>query len=323
MPRLFCRLLTAGMIALGAAFTAAAQDYPTKPITLIVPFAPGGSSDLISRLIGQRLTEAFKQQVIVDNRGGGAGFVGMQAVARAAPDGYTLILGHIGTLAVNPAMFAKMPYGVADFAPVSLVATVPNVLVVNPAVPAKTFQEFVALAKAKPGSLNYGSAGIGSAGHLAMEYLRQKTGIQISHVPYKGTGPMITDLLADQTQATFTGAPPLIPHIKAGKLTPLAVGSAKRLDTLPDVPAVAEAGYPGFETSQWYGILAPAKTPPAIVQKLSAEINRALRHPEVIERFTHDGSIPTGSTPEEFAVFIQKEAKIWGEIVKAAGIQPN
>jgi len=306
-----------------AAGAAIAQEYPTKPITLIVPFAPGGSSDLISRLLGQKLTEAFKQQVIVDNRGGGAGFVGMQAAARAAPDGYTLILGHIGTLAVNPAMFAKMPYKVDEFAPVTLVATVPNVLVVSPALPAKTFQEFIKLAKEKPGTLNYGSAGIGSAGHLAMEYLKQKTGIEMSHVPYKGTGPMITDLLSGQTQATFTGAPPLMPHIKADKLRPLAVGSAKRLETLPDVPSVAEQDYPGFETSQWYGILAPAKTPAPIVQKLAAEIHRALQNPEVIERFQHDGSIPTASTPEEFAAFIEKEAKLWGDIVKAAGIQPN
>jgi tripartite-type tricarboxylate transporter receptor subunit TctC len=315
-------LLTVGLMGL-AAGAAIAQEYPTKPITLIVPFAPGGSSDLISRLLGQKLTEAFKQQVIVDNRGGGAGFVGMQAAARAAPDGYTLILGHIGTLAVNPAMFAKMPYKVDEFAPVTLVATVPNVLVVSPALPAKTFQEFIKLAKEKPGTLNYGSAGIGSAGHLAMEYLKQKTGIEMSHVPYKGTGPMITDLLSGQTQATFTGAPPLMPHIKADKLRPLAVGSAKRLETLPDVPSVAEQDYPGFETSQWYGILAPAKTPAPIVQKLAAEIHRALQNPEVIERFQHDGSIPTASTPEEFAAFIEKEAKLWGDIVKAAGIQPN
>jgi tripartite-type tricarboxylate transporter receptor subunit TctC len=315
-------LLTVGLMGL-ATPVAIAQEYPTKPITLIVPFAPGGSSDLISRLLGQKLTEAFKQQVIVDNRGGGAGFVGMQAAARAAPDGYTLILGHIGTLAVNPAMFAKMPYKVDEFAPVTLVATVPNVLVVSPALPAKTFQEFIKLAKEKPGTLNYGSAGIGSAGHLAMEYLKQKTGIEMSHVPYKGTGPMITDLLSGQTQATFTGAPPLMPHIKADKLRPLAVGSAKRLETLPDVPSVAEQDYPGFETSQWYGILAPAKTPAPIVQKLAAEIHRALQNPEVIERFQHDGSIPTASTPEEFAAFIEKEAKLWGDIVKAAGIQPN
>ena len=323
MKKLVRSLLALAIAGIGAR-TVLAQDYPTKPVTLVVPFAPGGSSDLISRLLAQRLTEAFKQQVIVDNRGGGAGFVGMQAVARSAPDGYTLVLGHIGTLAVNPAMFAKLPYNpVADFAPVSLVATVPNILAVNPTVPARDLQEFVGLAKARPGALNYGSAGIGSAGHLAMEYLRQRTGIEISHTPYKGTGPMMTDLLSGQTQATFTGAPPLIPHIAAGKLRPLAVGSAKRIETLPDVPTVAELGYPGFETSQWYGVLAPAKTPPAIVQKLATEINRALQHPDVIERFKHDGSIPTGSGPEEFAAFIQKEAKTWGDIVKAAGIQPN
>jgi tripartite-type tricarboxylate transporter receptor subunit TctC len=311
-------------LALGSVPASAQQDYPSKPITLVVPFAPGGSSDLISRLIAQKLTEAWKQQVIVDNRPGGAGVIGMQAVARAAPDGYTFILGHIGTLAVNPAMFAKLPYDpVKDFIPVSLVATVPNVIVVNPDVPAKDLKELIALAKAKPGTLNYGSAGNGSAGHLAMEYLKQVSGTDMVHVPYKGTGPMVTDLLAGQTQATFTGAPPLVPHIKAGKLRPIAVGSGKRIEALPEVPTVAEQGHPGFETSQWYGILAPAKTPAAIVDKLAAELDRALELPDVIERFKQDGSVPQGSTPQEFAAFIAVEAKRWGEVVKTAGIKAD
>jgi tripartite-type tricarboxylate transporter receptor subunit TctC len=311
-------------LALAAAPALAQQDYPSKPIVLVVPFAPGGSSEFISRLIGSKLTEAWKQQVVVESRPGGAGNIAMDAVQRAKPDGYTLILGHIGTLAVNPAMFAKLPYDPnKGFVPVTLLATVPSLLVVNPSVPAKDFKEFVALAKSKPNTLNYGSAGNGSSGHLAMEYLKQAAHIELVHVPYKGTGPMITDLLGGQTQATFTGATPLMPHIKQGKLRAIAVGSAKRIAALPDVPTVAESGVPGFETSQWYGILAPAGTPDAIVRKLSTEINRILRSPEVIERLAADGSVPQGSTPEEFAKFIAAEQKRWGQVVKTANIKPE
>ena len=321
MLRLIGMFVALFALAAGPLF---AQDYPNKPILLVVPFAPGGSSDFLSRLIGAKLTEAWKQQVVVESRPGGAGNIAMDAVQRAKPDGYTLILGHVGTLAVNPAMFAKLPYDpIKGFVPVSMIATVPSLLVVNPSVPAKDFKEFLALAKAKPGTLYYGSAGNGSSGHLAMEYLKQAAHIDLAHVPYKGTGPMVTDLLGGQTQATFTGATPLIPHIKQGKLRPIAVGSAKRIPALPDVPTVAEAGIPGFETSQWYGILAPAGTPDAIVRKLSAEINRILKSPEVVERMTADGSVPQGSTPEEFAKFIAAEQKRWGQVVKAANIKPD
>jgi len=316
--------LVAMVAACGVAPATAQQDYPNKPIVLVVPFAPGGSSEFLSRLIGAKLTEAWKQQVVVESRPGGAGNIAMDAVQRAKPDGYTLILGHVGTLAVNPAMFAKLPYDPdKGFVPVTMIATVPSLLVVNPNVPAKDFKEFVALAKAKPGTIYYGSAGNGSSGHLAMEYLKQAAHIDVAHVPYKGTGPMITDLLGGQTQATFTGATPLMPHIKQGKLRAIAVGSAKRIAALPDVPTVAEAGIAGFETSQWYGILAPAGTPDAIVRKLSAEINRILKTQEVIDRLASDGSIPQGSTPEEFAKFIAGEKKRWGAVVKTANIKPE
>jgi len=321
MRRLCQSLLTCLALAAGPLL---AQDYPNKPILLVVPFAPGGSSEFLSRLIGAKLTEAWKQQVVVESRPGGAGNIAMDAVQRARPDGYTLILGHVGTLAVNPAMFPKLPYDpIKGFVPVTMIATVPSLLVVNPNVAAKDFKEFIALAKAKPGTLYYGSAGNGSSGHLAMEYLKQAAKIDLVHVPYKGTGPMVTDLLGGQTQATFTGAVPLIPHIKQGKLRPLAVGSAKRIAALPDVPTVAESGLPGFETSQWYGILAPAGTPDAIVRKLSAEINRILKTPEVVDRLASDGSVPQGSTPEEFAAFIASEQKRWGQVVKSANIKPE
>jgi tripartite-type tricarboxylate transporter receptor subunit TctC len=302
--------------------TAMAQQYPSKPIVLVVPFAPGGTSELISRLVAQKLTERLGQQVVVENRPGAAGNIAMEQVARAAPDGHMLILGHIGTLAVNPAMFPKLPYdAIKDFAPVSLIAAVPNIVTVNPAVPAKTLKEFLDLARAKPGSINYGSAGNGSAGHLAMEYLKRIAKTDMVHVPYKGTGPMLTDLLAGQTQATFTGSSPLIPHIKSGKLRALAVGSAVRIPSLPEVPTVAESGFAGFETAQWYGIIAPAKTPPAIIQKLSVEIAQVMKQPDVIGRLSGDGTVMIGSTPSEFAAYISKEMKRWGEVVHDANIK--
>ena len=318
------KALFALLLALPAltAQTAMAQQYPSKPIVLVVPFAPGGTSELISRLVAQKLTERLGQQVVVENRPGAAGNIAMEQVARAAPDGYTLILGHIGTLAVNPAMFPKLPYdAIKDFAPVSLIAAVPNIVTVNPAVPAKTLKEFLDLARAKPGSINYGSAGNGSAGHLAMEYLKRIAKTDMVHVPYKGTGPMLTDLLAGQTQATFTGSSPLIPHIKSGKLRALAVGSAVRIPSLPEVPTIAESGFAGFETSQWYGIIAPAKTPPAIIQKLSLEIAQVMKQPDVIARLSGDGTVMIGSTPNEFAAYISKEMKRWGEVVHAANIK--
>ena len=318
------KILTALVFALAAlcAWPALAQTYPAKPIVLVVPFAPGGTSELISRLVAQKLTERLGQQVVVENRPGAAGNIAMEQVARAAPDGYTLILGHIGTLAVNPAMFAKLPYDpVRDFAPVSLMVAVPNIVAVNPAVPAKNLQELLELARAKPGSINYGSAGNGSAGHLAMEYLKRIAKVDMVHVPYKGTGPMLTDLLAGQTQATFTGSSPLLPHIKSGKLRALAVGSAKRIPSLPDVPTVAESGFAGFETAQWYGIIAPAKTPPAILQKLSTEIAQVLKLPDVTARLSGDGTVMIGSSPKEFAGYIDAEMKRWGEVVKATNIK--
>ncbi len=318
------KALFALLLALPAltAPSAMAQQYPSKPIVLVVPFAPGGTSELISRLVAQKLTERLGQQVVVENRPGAAGNIAMEQVARAAPDGYTLILGHIGTLAVNPAMFPKLPYdAIKDFAPVSLIAAVPNIVTVNPAVPAKTLKEFLDLARAKPGSINYGSAGNGSAGHLAMEYLKRIAKADMVHVPYKGTGPMLTDLLAGQTQATFTGSSPLIPHIKSGKLRALAVGSAVRIPSLPEVPTVAESGFAGFETAQWYGIIAPAKTPPAIIQKLSVEIAQVMKQPDVIARLSGDGTVMIGSTPNEFAAYISKEMKRWGEVVHDANIK--
>jgi tripartite-type tricarboxylate transporter receptor subunit TctC len=319
MTRLFLAVL-AGLLSL----TVQAQSYPTKPIRLVVPFAPGGTSSIVARGIGAEMEKGLGHPIIIDNRPGGGGNIAMQEVARAEPDGYTLIIGHLGTLAVNPFMFEKLPFDTnRDFAAVSLLAKVPNIFVVHADVPAKNLREFVALAKKQPGKLYYGSAGNGSAGHLAIEYLKLVAGIDIVHVPYKGTGPNLIDLLAARTQATSAGTPPLMPHVKAGKLRVIAVGSPKRLPTLPEVATVAEQGYPGFETTQWYGLNAPAKTPAAIIKRLADEAIKAAKHPSVAERFAVDDAEGIGSTPQEYADFITKEQARWGEVVRKANIKAN
>src|SRR6187455_900709 len=315
----------AAVVVALAAQAALAQSWPAKPIRLVVPFAPGGSSEIIARSLAAQLSTTLGQQVFVDNKPGGAGNVAMEEVKRAPADGYTMILGHVGTLAVNPALFGKaLPYDpVKDFIPVSLVATVPNVIAVNPDLPVTTLADLVRKAKAEPGKLNYGSAGNGSAGHLAMEYFKSQAKIDIVHVPYKGTGPMLTDLMGGQTQMTFNGVPPIIGQIKGGKLRPIAVGSAKRVPSLPDVPTIAESGYPGFETSQWYGILLPAGTPAPIVERLHREIVAALAKPDTTKRIVEDGGVAVGNSPAEFAALIAREEKRWGDVVRSAGVKPD
>lgn len=300
------------------------SPWPRQSIRFVVPFAPGGTSEIVARTVAQELTKQLGQSVYVDNKGGGAGLPAMQEVAKAAPDGHTLILGHVGSLAVNPYIFPNQPFDVnRDFLPVTLLAKVPNLFVIHPDVPAKDFKEFVAHVKKHPGQLNYGSAGNASAGHLAMEYLKLVTGMFITHIPYRGTGPQLTDLLAGRTQASSAGLPALMPHIKSGKLRPIAVGTAQRLAQLPDVPTVAELGYKDFETSQWYGILVPAGTPRDIVKRLQEESLKALRSNAVTERFASDSAVGGGGPPEEFAAFIQRQQAIWKEIVKRAGIRPD
>ena len=318
-------LLTALVVAATATIAPAmAQDYPSKPVTLVVPFAPGGSSDVISRFVGQKLSEMWKQSVIIDNKAGGGGQIAMSGVARAAPDGYTLILGHIGTLAVNPSMFEKLSYDYKkEFKPVAMLAVVPSAIAVNPALPINNVKDLIAYAKANPGKLNYGSAGNGSAGHLAMEYFKDITKVDAQHVPYKGTGPMLTDLLSGQTQITYNGVLPLVPHAKAGKLRVIAVGSPKRLAILPDAPTIDESGFPGFETSQWYGVLAPAATPPAIIAKLNADINKVLAEADIQKRLADDGAVAGSGSPEAFGSYIDAEEKRWGAVVKKAGIKPD
>ena len=314
-----------GIIVLALiAFNLQAQTYPVKPIRLVVPFAPGGSSSIVARAVAVEMEKGLGQPIVVDNKPGGGGNVAMFEVARSEPDGYTLIIGHVGSLAMNPYMYDKLPYDVdRDFAPISLLAIVPAIFVVHESVPAKNLREFVALAKKEPGKLYYGSAGNGSAGHLAMEYLKQVSGIDIQHVPYKGTGPNVIDLVAGRTQASSAGTPPLMPHVKSGRLRVIAVGTTKRLHTLPDVGTVAEQGYPGFETSQWYGLNAPAKTPEPIMKRLAEEAAKAAKSPKLLERFAADDAEAVGSTPAEYAAFIKKEQERWSKVVRAAKIKAD
>ena len=316
------RKLAAILLAF-AAFQAHAQ-YPTKPIRLVVPFAPGGSSSIIARAFSAEMSKGLGQQFIVENKPGGGGNIAMDDVAHAAPDGYTLIIGHIGTLAVNPFMYSKLPFDTnRDFRAVSLLAKVPTIFVVYEGVPAKDLREFVALAKKEPGKLYYGSAGNGSAGHLAIEYLKLVSGMDIQHVPYKGTGPNLIDLVAGRTQFSAAGTPPFLPHVKAGKLRVVAVGGAKRLSILPDVKTVAEQGYPGFETSQWYGLNAPAKVSDAIANRLAEEAAKAAKSPAVEKQLEPDAAEPIGSTPKEYADYIASEQKRWKEVVEKAHIKAD
>lgn len=319
----FLSAVRRALAAFAVAPLVAAAQYPAKPIRFVVPFAPGGSSEIVARSVAQELTTQMGQSVYVENKSGGAGTIAMVDVKNAPPDGYTIILGHVGSLAVNPYAMKNHPYDVnKDFIPVALLARVPNLFVVNAeTVPVKDFKEFIALAKAKPGVLNYGSAGNGSAGHLAFEYLKLVTGVQIQHVPYKGTGPQLQDLLGGRIESTSAGAPALMAHIKSGKLRAIAVGTPKRIPALPDVPTVAELGYPEFETSQWYGVLAPAGTPREIVLKLNAEINKALQSSQVTQRYAADNAVAEIGSPEQFAAFIAREQARWKEVVRKADIK--
>jgi tripartite-type tricarboxylate transporter receptor subunit TctC len=299
-----------------------AQTYPTKPIRLVVPFAPGGSSTIVARSVASEMEKSLGQSIVIENKGGGGGNPAMLDVARADADGHTLLITHIGSLALNPFLYSNLPFDVnRDFVHISLLAKVPNIFVVHESVPAKDLREFVALAKKQPGKLYYGSAGNGSAGHLAMEYLKLVAGIELQHVPYKGTGPNLVDLVAGRTHATSAGTPPLMPHVKAGKLRVIAVGSPKRLPSVPEALTVAEQGYPGFETSQWYGLSAPAKTPPAIVKRLADEAARAVKTAAVIDRFKADDAEPTGSTPQEYADFVAREQARWRDVIRKANIK--
>ena len=308
-------------VALSVALPAIAQTYPTKPIRLIVPFSPGGGTDLVARTIAQRVSEPLGQTMIVDNRAGAGGVIGADLVAKAPPDGYTLLMGTPGPMTINPNLQSKMPYDtLKDFAPVSLATISPFVLVVHPSVPARSVKELIALAKARPGQLNYGTAGTGSVAHLSAEQFKSLAHIDIVHIPYKGSNLALTDLLAGQTQIQFENLPVVQPHVRSGKLRALAVGTKQRSVLAPDYPTMIEAGVPGYESSTAFGVLAPARTPKEIVSRLNAEIVKALKASDVKERLLTQGLEPVASTPEQYSTHLREELQKIAHIVKMAGI---
>jgi tripartite-type tricarboxylate transporter receptor subunit TctC len=303
---------------------ASAQVYPTKPIRFVVPFAPGGSTDTLARVLALKLSDALGQQVVVDNRSGANGNIGMEIVAKAPADGHTILLGYIANVAIAPSLYEKLPFDpVKDYEPVTLIATSPNVLVAHPSVAAKNLKELIALAKAQPGKLNYASASIASVGHLTGELLNELAGIKMTHVAYKGSGQAVTDLLGGHIQLMFSGFSSTLPHIKSGKLRALAQTGEKRSAALPDVPTIAESGFPNFEATAWYGVHAPAKTPKAIVNRLNAEIVKALKLPDVKERLSGLGFEIAASTPEAYGKYIRSEITKWAKVVKASGAKPE
>jgi tripartite-type tricarboxylate transporter receptor subunit TctC len=304
-----------------AAPQVAAQAYPTKPVRMIVPWAPGGTTDILGRVIAQKMGEKWGQPVLVENRGGAAGNIGTEAAARSPADGYTLVLGTMSSHAMNQFLYEKMTFDpVADLAPISLVANVATVLVVNPSLPVKNVNELIALARAKPGQLNFASGGIASFNQLCAELLKMSTKIDIVHVPYKGGGPAVADLVGGKVDMLFTGAPVTMSHIKSGRLKVLAVTDSQRSAALPDTPTMGES-VPGYEFNNWYGIMAPAGTPRPLIDLLNAEVHRILALPDVRERFSGMGADPTPSTPEKFAAVMKTDAEKWGRIIKQAGVR--
>ncbi len=303
---------------------AAAQGYPAKAIRMIVPFPPGGPNDILGRVVAQKLTEQLGQQVVVDNRGGAGGIIGAELAARAVPDGYTLLLGGTASLSINPGLHRKLPYDpLMDFAPVSLVGTAPSILVTHPSLPVKAVRDVIALARARPGQLNFASAGIGTPPHLAGELFKSMAGVDTVHVPYKGGGPALVDLIAGQVNMYFSGISAALPLVRDGKLRGIAVTSAKRTALMPDTPTIAESGLPGYEVGNWYAIVAPAATPKAIVMRLNHEIVTALAVQDVKKRFVELAADPLGSTPDELLQYNRSEISKWAQVIKSAGIKPE
>src|SRR5437899_3726963 len=317
-------LKACALAALAIPALAHAQVYPARPRRMIVAYPPGGGTDIVGRMLAQKLGESLGQSVVVENRGGASGNIGTELAAHAAPDGYTILMGNVAPNAINVSLFKDLPFDpVADFAPVSLVASTPNILVVHPSTPVRTVKEVIALAKAKPGTLNFASAGVGSSSHLAGELFRILAGADIVHVPYKGAGPAMVDVLSGQVQLYFATMPAAMPHVKSGKLAPVAVTSSRRSQALPDLPTTAEAGVPGYEASTWYGVLAPAHTPAAVIARLHENIGRILAVSETRARLADQGFEPVGNSPEEFGAYIKSEIAKWGKVIGDAGIRPE
>jgi tripartite-type tricarboxylate transporter receptor subunit TctC len=314
------RLAAAALLFASAA--AMAQNYPLRPVRFIVPFAPGGNTDVQGRLIAQKLSEMWGQQVVVDNRGGAGGTLGVDMAAKAPPDGYTLVLGSFGNILVGPALYRKLPYDpVKDLAPIVLVSTPPGLMVINPGLPAQNVKEFIAYARANSGRVNYGSAGSGVWNHLFGELFKSMAKIEMTHVPYKGTAPAIIDLIGGRLQMMMSPFPTALPHVKAGRLRALGVTEEKRSPVLPNVPTVAESGLPGYAAASWFAVLAPAGTPRPIVMKVNQDINRVFTQPEVRAAFASDGSEPAGGTPEALARSIHEGMAKWGKLVRDLNIQ--
>ena len=315
------RWASALLVAFAVGHAAAQSDYPSRPVRIIVPSPPSGGTDIVARVLAQHFSNAFRQQFFVENRPGAGNVIGIEAAARAAPDGYTLLVS-ASTIALNSVLYKKVPYDpVRDFAPITLAATAPNILVVNPKLPIKSLADLIAAAKAQPGKLTYGTPGIGTSPHLCMELFKSMAGVDLQHVPYKGTAAAVMDIIGGQIDAAFATALTAKPLIDAGRLRALAVSGPRRIDTLPSVPPVAEAGVPGYEAMQWYGLLAPAGTPAAVVERVHAEAMVALRSPEMKARLASDGAEPLGTTPAEFGAFIRRELDKWARVRDAAHIE--
>ena len=307
-----------------AAGAAAQSAFPAKPIRFVVPFPAGGPLDIVARAIGQELNKSWAQPVIIDNRPGAGGNIGADAVAKAAPDGHTILMGAVSTHAINPTLYSKLPYDpIRDFAPVTLVTSVPNVLVVHPSVPARTVKDLISIARARPGQLNFASGSTGSAGHLAGELFKAMAGVDMVHIPYKGAAPAVVDLLAGHVSLMFDNMSSALPNIKAGRVRAIAVTTLTRSPMLPALPTISESGLRGFDISTWFGVFAPGATPPAIVARLNAEIVRALGTPEMRERLAALGAEPVGNKPEEFAAFIREEIPKYAKVIKASGAKAD
>ena len=319
---LHAAIIGAVLLALSALACAQSAGYPVKPVRIVVAYTPAGTTDILARIIGQKLNEAWGHPVIIDNRPGANGNIGTEYAAKATADGYTLLMVTAGTHGINPSLYRKLGFdAIKDFSPVSLVAMVPNIFVVNNTVPVKDVREFIAYAKANPGKLNYGSPGNGSTAHLSMELFKSMTGVKMLHIPYKGSAGVLADLLGGQIVATMDNMPPYVPQVKAGKIRALAVSPARRSPALPDVPTVAESGVPGYDSGAWFGLVAPAHTPQDIVDKLARETTRILKLPEVNARLADLGAEPVGGTPEQFAAHVRAEIAKWAKVIKDANVE--
>jgi tripartite-type tricarboxylate transporter receptor subunit TctC len=320
-----CGALSLGLVLVAAtdiASIAWAQNYPTKPVRIVVPFAPGGTTDILARLVGQRLSDALRQPVVIDNRPGANGALGTEFVAKSPPDGHTIVMGYLGAFAIGPSLYAKLPYDpIRDFAPITLVASTTQALVIHPSLPARSTRELIALAKRQPGQISYASAGIGAPSHLAGELFKMMAGIDLVHVPYKGSGAAMNDLLGGHVAMSFGGLAAAMTQVKAQRLRVLGVAGAARSPAMPQVPTIAESGLPGYDVASWFGLLAPAATPREVVGRLNNEVVKILRTDEVRERLAADGAEVVANKPEEFAAYIKAELGKWGRVIKAAGIR--